>query len=75
MYDALHDHFIADFIGDGNLIRGHLSTHPTGRLFTAKGLVCDVTCPCALAEGAAVLSERPQHWHMAAVNSPRVHAA
>lgn len=75
LYDAPQSHFIADFIGDANLIRGQLSTPPTGRLFTAKGLACDVTSPCALADGAAVLSVRPQHWHMAGVNTPRVPAS
>jgi iron(III) transport system ATP-binding protein len=75
LYEAPQSHFIADFIGDANLIRGQLSTHPTGRLFTAKGLACDVASPCALADGAAVLSVRPQHWHMAGVNTPRVPAS
>lgn len=75
LYEAPQSHFIADFIGDANLIRGQLSTQPSGRLFSAKGLVCDVTGPCALPDGSAVLSVRPQHWHMASVNTPHVTAA
>lgn len=66
LYDAPCNRFIADFIGDANLIAGTLSSPSTGRQFKAKGLVCSLAQACALPDGAALLSVRPQHWQMTA---------
>lgn len=75
LYDAPQNPFIADFIGDANLIHGTLSTQATGRFFTTQGLVFGVSARCLLADGAALLSVRPHHWQMAAQGASVCHAA
>jgi iron(III) transport system ATP-binding protein len=69
LYDSPKSAFIADFIGDSNLIRGHLSTSPTGRTFMSQDFVMPAPERCALQDGPVVLSIRPQHWRISHTNS------
>lgn len=69
LYEAPQSHFIADFIGDANLIRGRLLTTGSQRRFEASGL--DMAAPkhCNLSDGPATLSVRPHHWTMMSPNT------
>ncbi|CAN1531468.1 PotA ABC-type spermidine/putrescine transport systems, ATPase components [Burkholderiaceae bacterium] len=69
LYEAPQSHFIADFIGDANLIRGRLLTTGSQRRFEAPGL--DMAAPkhCNLSDGPATLSVRPHHWTMMSPNT------
>lgn len=64
LYDAPQSHFIADFIGDANLIHGHLSTTAKAQFFTANGWHTAVGESCMLGDGKAILTVRPHHWHI-----------
>ncbi len=64
LYDAPGNGFIADFIGDSNLIAGHLKTHTEGRLFTAKALRLPVLESVTLPDGPTSLSVRPNKWQL-----------
>ena len=64
LYERPATPFIADFIGDANLIRGQVAR---GR-FTAPGLVLDVPGP----EGPATLSIRPERITLAPGGPDRV---
>jgi iron(III) transport system ATP-binding protein len=70
LYDKPQSHFIADFIGDSNLIRGELKTLPSGRVFSSGPLIWEVSQRCSLADGAALLSVRPQHWQISTGTEP-----
>ena len=69
LYEAPQSHFIADFIGDANLIRGRLLTTGSHRRFEAPGL--DMAAPkhCTLNDGPATLSVRPHHWTLVSPNT------
>ncbi len=64
LYDAPGNTFIADFIGDSNLIQGRLQTDAMGRFFVAKQLRLPVPERCRLPDGAACMSVRPHHWRL-----------
>lgn len=62
LYDAPQSHFIADFIGDANLVCGRLFTTASQRRFEAPGLDMAVPAHCAVADGPATLTVRPHLW-------------
>ena len=58
LYEAPQSRFLADFIGDANLVDGELSTDARGPVFTAGGVTAQVRAGDAVA-GPATLAVRP----------------
>jgi iron(III) transport system ATP-binding protein len=58
LYEAPVSRFLADFIGDANLVDGELAVTPSGATFTAGGVSAPVRAT-ALATGPATLAVRP----------------
>jgi iron(III) transport system ATP-binding protein len=59
LYEAPNSRFLADFIGDANLVDGELAHQHSGAYFTAGGVSAPVTAP-GLPAGPATLAVRPQ---------------
>jgi iron(III) transport system ATP-binding protein len=66
LYDAPGNAFIADFIGDSNLIKGELRSGVGGRFFVAQNLRVSVPDDAKLSDGAVCMSVRPQKWRIQA---------
>lgn len=66
LYDAPGNDFIADFIGDSNLIKGELQSGANGRFFVAQTLRAPVPDDTKLPDGAVCMSVRPQKWRIQA---------
>ena len=58
LYETPVSRFLADFIGDANLVDGELAVTPSGATFTAGGVSAPVRAN-GLATGAATLAVRP----------------
>ncbi|HSV18455.1 MAG TPA: ABC transporter ATP-binding protein [Casimicrobiaceae bacterium] len=58
LYEAPQTRFLADFIGDANLVEGELSVGPQGAQFAASGLVASVRAD-GVRPGPATLAVRP----------------
>ena len=65
LYERPASRFLADFIGDANLVDGDLSAGPGGERFTAGGVSVPVRADGVRA-GAATLAVRPQRLRQAA---------
>ena len=65
LYERPASRFLADFIGDANLVDGDLSAGPGGERFTAGGVSVPVRADGVRA-GAATLAVRPQRLRPAA---------
>jgi iron(III) transport system ATP-binding protein len=59
LYEAPNSRFLADFIGDANLVDGELALAPSGASFTAGGVSAPVKAS-GIAAGPATLAVRPQ---------------
>jgi len=59
LYDAPKSRFLADFIGDANLVNGDLAIDARGATFSAGGVTAAVRAD-GLAAGPATLAVRPQ---------------
>jgi iron(III) transport system ATP-binding protein len=59
LYEAPQSRFLADFIGDANLVDGELAHEPSGASFTAGGVSAPVKAN-GLRAGPATLAVRPQ---------------
>ncbi len=64
LYDTPGSAFIADFIGDANLVAGRLQIQASERWFTAQTLRLAVPASVRLPDGPASLSIRPQKWQL-----------
>ena len=63
LYEAPASRFLADFIGDANLIEGELADGAHGMRFTAGGVSADV-CAEGVAAGPATLAVRPHRLRL-----------
>src|SRR5262249_43297127 len=68
LYEAPASRFLADFIGDANLVDGELSRDDGGMRFTAHGVSMIVPAD-GLAPGAATLAIRPHALAIVAPNA------
>ncbi|MFO1281550.1 MAG: ABC transporter ATP-binding protein [Burkholderiales bacterium] len=64
LYERPASRFLADFIGDANLVDGELSSGPAGERFAAGGLSAPVHAN-GVRPGAATLAIRPQRLRLA----------
>jgi iron(III) transport system ATP-binding protein len=64
LYERPSSRFLADFIGDANLVDGELSSGPAGERFAAGGLSAPVRAN-GVRPGAATLAIRPQRLRLA----------
>jgi iron(III) transport system ATP-binding protein len=65
LYEAPASRFLADFIGDANLVDGELSVQARGAMFTAGGVGAIVAAD-GIAAGAATLAVRPHRLRIVA---------
>jgi iron(III) transport system ATP-binding protein len=63
LYETPASRFLADFIGDANLVDGELSVTPSGAMFTAGGVSAPVRAN-GLASGPATLAVRPHRLRL-----------
>jgi iron(III) transport system ATP-binding protein len=63
LYEAPASRFLADFIGDANLIDGEVAVGAGGASFTAGGVAAPVRA-CAAATGPATLAIRPHRLRL-----------
>jgi iron(III) transport system ATP-binding protein len=66
LYEAPASRFLADFIGDANLVDGELANGPGGVRFVAAGAFADV-CADGLAPGPVTLALRPHRLRLTPV--------
>lgn len=64
LYETPGNAFIADFIGDSNLISGQLQTQAGQRIFVAHSLRVGLPAAVHLPDGPSCLSVRPNRWRM-----------
>ena len=65
LYRSPASHFLADFIGDANLVEGELVQHGDATLFSAAGVSLPVRAQ-GLHAGPATLALRPHRLHLVA---------
>jgi iron(III) transport system ATP-binding protein len=58
LYEAPRSRFLADFIGDANLVEGELAHQPDGPMFSSRGVAARVRAD-GVPAGAATLAVRP----------------
>ena len=73
LYEAPATRFLADFIGDANLVAGELFVDAGGARFRAGGVTVPVDAR-GVAPGAATLAVRPHRLRLAAVGQGVLHA-
>jgi len=64
LYETPVSRFLADFIGDANLVDGELAVTPSGATFTAGGVSAPVRASAQLAAGPATLAVRPHRLRL-----------
>jgi len=63
LYETPASRFLADFIGDANLVDGELAVTPSGATFTAGGVAAPVRAN-GMASGPATLAVRPHRLRL-----------
>jgi len=64
LYEAPRSRFLADFIGDANLVEGELALSPEGPVFSASGIAARVRAD-GVPTGPATLAVRPHRLRIA----------
>lgn len=70
LYESPNNAFIADFIGDSNLIAGQIHTEGAGRTFAARDLRIALPTSVAVPDGPACMSVRPNKWQLVPQQAP-----